>query len=101
MRLLLDTCLSPEIVNQVVQAGHDVVWIGERLPDPGDAAILNEAHADRAELLRWGETAPRPPKTVFLTHGEPESSAALAAAVAEKFGVETIVPRMGETYDMA
>lgn len=59
------------------------------------------AHADRAELLRWVETAPRPPKTVFLTHGEPESSAALAAAVAEKFGVETIVPRMGDTYDMA
>jgi predicted nuclease of predicted toxin-antitoxin system len=31
--------------------GHDVVYIAERAVDPGDAAILAEAHADRRVLI--------------------------------------------------
>jgi metallo-beta-lactamase family protein len=38
-------------------------------------------HADRNELQTWLQSARRPPRIVFATHGEPEAAAALAAAV--------------------
>ena len=51
MRLLLDSCLSPGVVNELQRLGHDVVWIGERDCDPGDEAILAEAYADSRILV--------------------------------------------------
>jgi len=57
-------------------------------------------HADRDELLRWVESAPGPPQLVFLVHGEPESAAALGAAVHEKYGCRTVIPELGEHFDV-
>src|SRR5438093_851329 len=51
MKLLLDTCLSALAKNDLHSAGYDVVWIGARDPDPGDDAILAEAHRDERILI--------------------------------------------------
>jgi metallo-beta-lactamase family protein len=59
------------------------------------------AHADREELLRWVGTAAKPPGTMFMTHGEPEASKALARAVKERFAVEPYIPGMGQSYDLS
>jgi predicted metal-dependent RNase len=40
------------------------------------------------------------PKTVFLTHGEPESAQALAAKIARERGFKTHVPAMDETVEL-
>lgn len=56
------------------------------------------AHADRNELLAWVRGAPRPPRAVFLAHGEPEASAAMAAAF-EHEGIPAIVPRLGQAFE--
>ena len=53
-------------------------------------------HADREELLAWLGTATREPTTVFTVHGEPQSSAALADAVATTLGWPAVVPVLGE-----
>ncbi len=55
------------------------------------------AHAGRSELLRWADTAP-PPRQVFVTHGEPESSRALADALAAKWGLAPVVPEHGSRH---
>ena len=58
------------------------------------------AHADRKELLAWyGQTLTRPWVT-FITHGEPEASAALRDVVAEQFGTLTYVPEPGEGVEL-
>jgi metallo-beta-lactamase family protein len=57
-------------------------------------------HADRDELLRWIGSADTAPSTVFVTHGEPEASDALAEAVRGKMGVRTIAPELGEEFDL-
>ncbi len=44
------------------------------------------AHADWREVLRWLEPMPSPPRTTFTTHGEPESAAAMASHIRERFG---------------
>ena len=75
---------------------------GENVPVRARVVSIEglSAHADRDELLRWVGTAPRPPETIFLTHGEPEASKALGRAVKEKFAVEPYIPGMGQEYDL-
>jgi metallo-beta-lactamase family protein len=49
------------------------------------------AHADQKDLLEWlGHFESRP--RVFLVHGEPASSQALAGKIGEIYGLETHVP---------
>ena len=50
MKLLLDSCVWGGAKEILVAAGHDVDWVGDRSEDPGDEAILSEAH-DNAQIL--------------------------------------------------
>jgi metallo-beta-lactamase family protein len=53
-------------------------------------------HADPGEILRWLSALPAPPKTIFLTHGEPEAAAALAATLQQKKRFVVRVPKLGD-----
>jgi len=55
------------------------------------------AHADRDELLGWLSNFKKPPRKIFIIHGEEDSALALAGAVRDRFGWETIVPDYLET----
>jgi metallo-beta-lactamase family protein len=56
------------------------------------------AHADQGELLRWvGEAAPR---RIALVHGEDEGRRALAAALAESFPGEVLLPARGDSIEI-
>jgi metallo-beta-lactamase family protein len=55
------------------------------------------AHADREELLRWVSGLKSAPRRLFLTHGEPESSQAMASLLAQRKGWQAAVPSYGET----
>ncbi|HEU5036606.1 MAG TPA: MBL fold metallo-hydrolase [Nocardioides sp.] len=52
-------------------------------------------HADADELLAWLSSA-REPEVVYVVHGEPHSSAALARRIDEELGWCAVVPRLGE-----
>jgi metallo-beta-lactamase family protein len=58
------------------------------------------AHADQEELLNW--MAPRAQKIrkVFLVHGEPVQSHALAAEIKKRFGVEAVTPLPGDSFQL-
>jgi metallo-beta-lactamase family protein len=74
----------------------------------GEVAVLAEiaslkgmsGHADAAEMVRWLSAIDRPPKTVFLTHGDKDAAEALAARVAKEKGFRTHVPSLGETVEL-
>ena len=57
-------------------------------------------HADRDELLRWVGSAPTPPKVVFMVHGRPKRSEALAADLRDRYPVRTFVPEIGDEFDV-
>ncbi len=59
------------------------------------------AHADQEELIRWLGSSKSPPKTVFVTHGEPEASKALARRIEEEFGSRCFVPHLRDRFDLA
>lgn len=53
-------------------------------------------HADRDELLAWLDEMPTPPECIYVVHGEPESSAALAHQIRGRFECPVVLPRLGE-----
>lgn len=50
------------------------------------------AHADRNEILKWLSSFTKPPRKVFLTHGEPEAALGLKAAIEERYGWNVVIP---------
>jgi len=73
--------------SQVKIHGH---WI----PVRAEVANLDglSAHADREDLLHWISALPRPPRHVYVTHGEPEAADSLRQAIEERHGWPCSVP---------
>ncbi len=58
-------------------------------------------HADREGLLKWLGHFQSPPRRLFITHGEAESSLSLADEVRRRFGWENVsVPEYRETVEL-
>lgn len=53
-------------------------------------------HADSEELAAWVAAATPTPETVYVTHGEPSASRALATTISTRLGCTAVVPRLGE-----
>jgi metallo-beta-lactamase family protein len=53
-------------------------------------------HADQSELVEWVTASSPLPRTVYVQHGEPDASRALADALHDGFGLNAVVPRRGE-----
>lgn len=84
-------------------AGAETIKIyGEYVPVRAKVQNLEmlSAHADRDELMRWLKTAKAPPKTVFVTHGEPAASDALRHRIEEELRWNCVVPDQGQVADL-
>ena len=57
-------------------------------------------HADHDGLMRWISNFQRPPRRVFLTHGEEPVALTLAAEVLAKLGYPTYVPHYQEVVEL-
>ncbi len=57
-------------------------------------------HGDRDELLAWMKPMAPGLKKVFLVHGETGSSAALAQAIHERYGIEAIPAVRGSQFSL-
>jgi predicted nuclease of predicted toxin-antitoxin system len=51
VRFLADSNIVAQAVRAMRAAGHDVVYLGERRPDPGDQALLAEAVGEGRIIL--------------------------------------------------
>jgi metallo-beta-lactamase family protein len=57
-------------------------------------------HADRNALMKWLGYFRRPPRQVFITHGETESALSLADAIRSTFGWNVCVPEYRQTVEL-
>ncbi len=58
------------------------------------------AHADEGEMLDFINAIPNRPKHVFVVHGEPDATAAMAAGL-DRLGIEDIaIPERGERFEV-
>lgn len=103
----------PDPRNSVILVGYQAVGTrGRQLVDGATelklmgkyvrvrAQIVNlpmfSVHADASELVKWVGDASPAPDTVYVVHGEPEASAALAKAITTSLDLIAVVPAYGE-----
>ena len=79
---------------QIVDGARKVRILGQYYPVKARIVQLNgfSAHADRDGLVRWLSSLRKPPRRVFVTHGELDASQHLADLIRSSHGWETIVP---------
>jgi metallo-beta-lactamase family protein len=67
-----------------------------------EVAVLDalSAHADAEELLDWMKPMTASLKKVFLVHGEPEQSRALAEAIHARYGLDAIPASAGRNFEL-
>ena len=61
---------------------------GQNIPVLAHIEMLHglSAHADQGEILRWLRGYTRPPRQVYVVHGEPNASQTLANLITTQFG---------------
>lgn len=58
------------------------------------------AHGDQPKLIKWVGTAKKTPQKIFCVHGEPHAATELAHRLRDTYGVDTVVPEMGESVEI-
>lgn len=81
-RTLLDGARAVKLLGRYIAVHAEVI-----------AVPAFSVHADQQELVDWLRAAPRPPETVFIVHGEPTASSALATAIGQQLDWTAVVPR--------
>lgn len=88
---------------RLVEKQPQVKIFGEMYTRRAEVYVLNgfSAHADRNELLAWFDQVTGPAmQHVFVVHGEPESSEALAQAYVERGVPNVLVPERGQEVEV-
>jgi metallo-beta-lactamase family protein len=110
--------LGPDHRNTIVFAGYQAggtrgarLLAGERsIRIHGEDVSINaevvslpgmSAHADAGQLMQWLATAPTPPRGIYLNHGEPGPADALRQRIARELGWSAMVPRLGQSVEIA
>ncbi len=83
---------------RIVDGEKEVRILGQEYPVKAKVVQLNgfSGHADRDMLFRWLSALKKPPRHVFVVHGEESSARSFADFVTEKTGWQTSVPEYGD-----
>jgi len=83
---------------QLAEGARQVKIHGRYVPVRAEVVVVPDfsVHSDAEETLAWLARAPRPPRTVYLVHGEPASAASLARSISDELGWTAVVPSYGE-----
>jgi len=110
--------LLPDRDNTVVLVGYQAVGtLGRALQDGAEQVKIHgeyvsvraeivtigafSVHADVHELIDWIRSSDRLPKQIFVNHGEPEASAALAERIRHELDIVAVAPEAGERIGIA
>jgi len=80
----------------------EVPIFGEPVRLRAEVVQLEElsGHADQHELIEWMRPIAKGLKKVFLVHGEPTPQKVLAELIQKEYGIETLHPARGESFDL-
>lgn len=82
---------------KLVDGARTLRMFGEEVPVKARVVALDgfSAHADRQGLLRWLRGFTRPPRRLWIVHGEPAAAESLRALVREQLGWQVDVAADG------
>jgi metallo-beta-lactamase family protein len=101
--ILLPGFQAPGTRGDAIARGVETVKIhGTRVPVNAEVRQLDmlSAHADQKALLDWIGDCEKPPKHVFVTHGESVPADTLRQLTTERFGIPAHVPELGESFEL-
>lgn len=83
---------------QIVDGAKEVRILGQYYPVKARVLQINgfSAHADRDGLMNWLSSLRRPPRHLFITHGESSISRHFASFVRDKTGWQVSVPEYSD-----
>jgi metallo-beta-lactamase family protein len=90
-------------LGRLILEGKKVVRIfGEEIAVKAAIRSINcySAHADQAGLLEWAGSFTRPPREIFVTHGEAESADTLAGLLKTRLGLNASVPDWRQAVEL-
>jgi metallo-beta-lactamase family protein len=93
---MAENTLGRRLVDRI----HEVKIYGEEIPLKAEVVVMDgfSAHADRDELLSYYDGLNKERlRHVFVVHGEPDQSNALAEAIREKGMSKVTVPQQGDS----
>lgn len=75
--------------------GDEVRILGQHFPVNARIVPVHgfSAHADKVEMLTWLKNLKRPPRKIFVVHGEKESAHSFKDYITEKTGWDVMVPK--------
>ncbi len=87
---------------KLVEKMREVKVFGEPVTVRAEISSLDElsGHADQGELLDWMKPLAPHLKKVFLVHGEPEQSKALADRIRTQYGLDVMAPAPGDSVTL-
>ena len=87
---------------EILDGAKEVRIMGRRYPVRAHVEQLRgfSAHADRDELLTWLKKLARPPRQVFVTHGEATAATAFASFVKQQTGWAVAAPVYNQRVEL-
>ncbi|MBL7149475.1 MAG: MBL fold metallo-hydrolase, partial [Candidatus Cloacimonetes bacterium] len=88
---------------RTIQEKKETVKIhGREVPINAQVEMIDgfSGHADYNEMLAWLMAFNKPPKKVFLVHGELEASQSLAEKIKQTYSWEVVVPQFGDSFEL-
>jgi metallo-beta-lactamase family protein len=87
---------------KLVEKWPEVRIFGEPMRVRAEISSLDElsGHADQRELIEWIKPMAPTLRKVFLVHGEPQQSAALAGLLHSTYGLEVACPASGQSFEI-
>lgn len=102
--ILLPGFQAPGTRGDALARGVETIKLhGIRVPVRARVQQLDifSAHADQAGLLDWLGKCERPPRQVYVTHGEAVPADTLRQLSEERLGFSACVPDLGDSVDLA
>lgn len=83
---------------QLLEGARQLKMYGRYVPVHAEVVQVPDfsVHADAGEVVAWLRRAAERPRTVYVVHGEPHASEALAERIRDELGWCAVVPRYGE-----
>lgn len=87
---------------QILQGDKEVRILGSIYPVKAKITKIDgfSAHADRKELIKWLGTLSTQPRRIFVTHGEPEASAALRDLIQQEKKWDAVTPSYKDIVEL-
>ena len=86
----------------LLEGTHELKIFGKYIPVKATIAHIDSlsAHADQSELLQWMSQLEKPPKKVFLIHGEPSALEGFRVKIESTLSFKVVIPKLGAIFEL-